>query len=127
VCGKSARTVRSGGSRKRAHGNDYSGTKPETADTDKSEPTEYRAGSRPYQPVVRRLCERGSLIATANEAGLPSPNEMVPDIVDQAANACRDANGHVRALWAQPLDWTDWHILAATGVGRQEELTPLRQ
>jgi len=52
VCGRSARTVRSGGGRKRAYGNDYSGTKPETADTDKSEPTRYRAGSRPYQALV---------------------------------------------------------------------------
>jgi hypothetical protein len=49
VCGKSARTVRTGGGRKRAHGSDYTGTKPETAETDKSEPTEYRAGPRPYR------------------------------------------------------------------------------
>jgi hypothetical protein len=48
VCGKSAGTVRSGGGRKRAHGTDQTGTKPETADTAKSAPTEYRAGPRPY-------------------------------------------------------------------------------
>jgi hypothetical protein len=53
VCGKSARTVRSGGGRKRAHGNDQTGTKLETADTAKSAPTEYRAGPRPYHPLVR--------------------------------------------------------------------------
>ena len=39
-----------------AHGDDYSGTKPETADTDKSEPTGYRAGLRPYRG---RACPRG--------------------------------------------------------------------
>jgi hypothetical protein len=55
VCGKSARTVRSGGGQKRAHGDDYSGTKPETAETDKSEPTGYRAGPRPYHRFVLRL------------------------------------------------------------------------
>ncbi len=54
MCGKSARTVRTGGDRKRAHGDDYTGTKPETADTAKSEPTEYRVGPRPYHAVVRR-------------------------------------------------------------------------
>jgi hypothetical protein len=54
VCGKSARTVRPGGGRKRAHGNDYTGTKLETADTAKSAPTEYRAGPRPYHLVVRQ-------------------------------------------------------------------------
>ena len=53
MCGKSARTVRSGGDRKRAYGNDYTGTKPETADTAKSEPTGYRAGPRPYHALVR--------------------------------------------------------------------------
>jgi hypothetical protein len=55
VCGESARTVRPGGGRKRAHGDDYTGTKLETADTAKSAPTEYRAGPRPYQLLVRRL------------------------------------------------------------------------
>ena len=54
MCGKSARTVRSGGDRKRAHGDDYTGTKLETADTAKSEPTEYRTGPRPYQLLVGR-------------------------------------------------------------------------
>ena len=54
MCGKSARTVRPGGGRKRAHGDDYTGTKLETADTAKSAPTEYRAGPRPYHPFVGR-------------------------------------------------------------------------
>jgi hypothetical protein len=31
------------------HGDDYTGTKPETADTDKSEPSGYRADPRPYR------------------------------------------------------------------------------
>ena len=55
MCGKSARTVRSGGDRKRAYGNDYTGTKPETADTAKSEPPGYRAGPRPYHALVLPL------------------------------------------------------------------------
>ncbi len=55
MCGKSARTVRSGGGQKRAHGDDYTGTKPETVETDKSEPTGYRAGPRPSQALVRQL------------------------------------------------------------------------
>jgi alpha-glucosidase len=48
VCGRSARTVRPGGDWKRAHGDDYTGTKLETADTAKSAPTECCAGPRPY-------------------------------------------------------------------------------
>ena len=47
MCGKAARTVRMGGGRKRAHGEDQTGTKPETADTAKSKPKEHRAGLRP--------------------------------------------------------------------------------
>ena len=44
-----------GGGWKRAYGDGYTGTKLETADTAKSEPTEYRAGFRPYHPLVVRL------------------------------------------------------------------------
>ena len=47
VCGKAARTVRLGGGRKRTHGKDQTGTKPETVDTAKSKPKEHRAGLRP--------------------------------------------------------------------------------
>ena len=63
MCGKSARTVRSGGDRKRAYGNDYTGTKPETADTAKSEPTGYRAGPRPYHALVVRRRVRTNVSA----------------------------------------------------------------
>jgi hypothetical protein len=53
------REIRTHGStgrgRKRAHGDDYTGTKPETAETAKSEPTGYRAGPRPYQALAGSL------------------------------------------------------------------------
>ena len=46
-----------GRGRKRAYGDDYTGTNPETADTAKSEPTGYCAAPRPYQRLVLRHAE----------------------------------------------------------------------
>ncbi len=61
-CGKSARCVRSGGGWKRSHGSPYPGTKGETPETDKGNPTDHRASPRPYRDAVfrRRNCPWGS-------------------------------------------------------------------
>ena len=93
MCGKSARTVRSGGDRKRAYGNDYTGTKPETADTAKSEPKGHRAGSRPYHRlVVRPGCSLLALIfgkVTREALSGPGHNSVRPQIQEEAERALR--------------------------------------
>jgi hypothetical protein len=61
VCGKSARTVPLGGGRQRTHGDDYTGTKLETADTAKSEPTEHRDGPRPSRITLKKAYTDGTI------------------------------------------------------------------
>ena len=61
MCGKSARTVPLGGGRQQTHGDDYTGTKLETADTAKSEPTEHRDGPRPSRITLKKAYTDGTI------------------------------------------------------------------
>jgi len=85
VCGKSARTVRSGGGQKRAHGDDYTGTKPETVDTDKSEPTGTALAPDPPIPLLGRIPHHRKEVT-----GRTHKNEQVPHEVSEPQSLRRE-------------------------------------
>ena len=87
MCGKSARTVRSGGGRKRAHGDDYTGTKLETADTAKSDLRSTAPVPDPTIPLIDCFAALPQFVPFTTGAAEPSiaRPRPAPPIVRQAA------------------------------------------
>jgi len=117
VCGKSAARF-DGRGLERANGDGYTGTKLETADTAKPEPTGYRASPRPYR--VQRLYPRRSDRS-------PEPAQATRSTGGRGASALDLDSGLGPWRWARlglctgdagHRHWSDGAGLAASCEGR---------